>query len=90
MEYKRLMPFGLKPTSDSTAENSSLGSPYMHRSSKTELHIPDTILDRIWAAWGNWRRLASAQEGGAGRTWALTYVALRAASAQRHQVLAQL
>ena len=47
----------LKPTSGSIAENRSLDSPYMHHSSKTELHVADTILDRIWAASGNWRRL---------------------------------
>ena len=52
-----LMPaIWLKPTSGSKAENSGLDSRYMHHSSKTELHLPNTIFDRIWA-WGTWRLL---------------------------------
>ena len=47
----------LKPSSGLKAKKSILDSHYMHHSSKTDLHIPDTVLDRILAAWSNWRRL---------------------------------
>ena len=69
----------LKTTSGPQTKNQELDSQYTRRSSKTELHIADTVLDRILAAWRNSRRLVVKLtrlqvKKGAGRASALTYV----------------